>query len=410
MSSHESRAAGRGGSVESIADRPMKSEELVAAAKRIAPILIEDAEAGEKARSVTPRVVRAMQDAGAFRMTMPKSLGGIEADPVTQYEVIEALSVADGAAGWVAMIGSDAGYFAGRIPFELAKELFPDPDLLSAGVATPSGTAERVAGGFRVKGRWAFASCCRHAAWFKGLCVVTENGKPVMGPAGRPQTRTVVLPIDEVEIVDNWHVTGLCGSSSNDIAVHDVFVPERRAVGDAMSGAEAVEPPGPLYVYWMMLMCNVAGVPMGIARRAIDEAAAIANRKLAYGTQELVRDDRLVQTRLGRAETAWQAARAFIVATVDELWQTLLAEKPLPLELKSRFRQCNLHGFHVALEITQSMYALGGSTALYRPHPLERALRDQTVAANHLLVRESAYAEIGRVVLGIDPQSFVLAG
>ena len=169
--------------------RPMKSEELVPAAKRIAPLLVEDAEAGEQARSITPRVVRAMQDAGAFRMTMPKALGGIEADPVTQYEVIEALSIADGAAGWVAMIGSDAGYFAGRIPFALAKELFPDPDLLSAGVASPSGTAERVDGGYRVKGRWAFASCCRHAAWFKGLCIVTENGQPVTGPGGRPVTR-----------------------------------------------------------------------------------------------------------------------------------------------------------------------------------------------------------------------------
>ncbi len=410
MTSQGAQSTGRIGASEDPTPRPMKSEELVPAAKRIAPLLIEDAEAGELARSITPRVVRAMQDAGAFRMTMPKALGGIEADPVTQYEVIEAFSIADGAAGWVAMIGSDAGYFAGRIPFALAKELFPDPDLLSAGVASPSGTAERVSGGYRVKGRWAFASCCRHATWFKGLCIVTENGQPMMGPGGRPVTRTAVLPIDDVEIVDNWHVTGLCGSSSNDIAVHDVFVPERRAVGDAMSGAEAVEPPGPLYVYWMMLMCNVAGVPMGIARRAIDEACAIANGKLAYGTRNLVRDDLLVQTRIGRAETAWQAARAFIVETVEELWQTLLRGDELSLDLKSRFRQCNLHGFHVALEVTQSMYGLAGSTALYRPHPLERALRDQTVAANHLLVRENAYAEIGRVSLGIDPQSFVLAG
>lgn len=390
--------------------RPMKAEELVPAVRRIAPLLSEDAHAGEVARSVTPRVVRAMQEAGAFRMTMPISLGGIEADPVTQYEVIEALSIADGAAGWVAMIGSDAGYFAGRIPFALAKELFPDPDLLSAGVSAPSGTAERVEGGYRVSGRWAFASCCRHAAWFKGACVVTQNGQPVLGPGGRPEMRTAVLPIGEVEIVDNWNVTGLCGSSSNDIAVHDVFVPERRVVGNAMSGAEAVEPPGPLYVYWMMLMCNVAGVPMGIARRAIDEVCQLANEKYAYGTKNLIRDDLLLQTKIGRAETAWHAARAFLVETVDELWETILAGDPLPMDLKSRFRQCNLHGFHAALEITQSMYAAGGSTALYRPHPLERALRDQTVAANHLLVRENAYAEIGRVSLGIDPQSFVLAG
>ena len=177
-----------------------------------------------------------------------------------------------------------------------------------------------------------------------------------------------------------------------------------------MSGHSAEEPPGPLYVYWMMIMCNVSGVPMGIARRAIDEACEIAKGKFAYGTQDLIRDDALLQARLGRAETALAAARAFLIETVDELWQTLVAEKELPLELLSRFRMCNLHGFHVAQDVTRSMYELAGSNALYRPHPLERALRDVTVAANHLLVRDGGYAEIGRVSLGIDPKSFVLSG
>lgn len=387
-----------------------QTEPLVRAARAIAPILREDAEAGEAARSITPRVVRAMQDAGAFRMTMPRWLGGTEADPITQYEVIEALSIADGAAGWVAMIGSDAGYFAGKIARDLGRELFPDPDLLSCGVSAPTGKAEQVEGGFRVRGRWAFASCCRHATWFTGASIVTRNGEPVLGEDGRPDIRTAVLPIEEVEIVDNWNTTGLCGSSSNDIEVHDVFVPERRMVGRGMSGAEAIDPPSPLYAYWMMIMCNVAGVPMGIARRAIDEVCTIANGKFAYGTKELIRDDALLQMRIGRAETSWRAARAYLIETVDELWQTLLRGDELSLDLRSRFRQCNLHGFHVANEVTQSMYELAGSTALYRPHPLERALRDQRVAANHLLVREAGYAEIGRVALGIDPQSFVLAG
>ncbi|MBW2424264.1 MAG: hypothetical protein JRG86_08450 [Deltaproteobacteria bacterium] len=391
-------------------EAPERVDRLVAASRAILPILSEDADAGEQASSITPRVVQALQQAGAFRMTMPHWLGGMEADPVTQYEVIEALSIGDGAAGWVAMIGSDAGYFAGTISRELGRELFPNPDILTCGVSAPSGTVERVEGGYRVRGRWAFASCCKHADWFKGACILTEKGEPVVGEGGRPETRTAVLPIDEVEIIDNWHVTGLCGSSSNDIAVHDVLVPEHRVVGRAMAGAEPEEPPSPLYGYWLMIMCNVSGVPMGIARRAIDEACEIANGKFAYGTKDLVRDDALLQARIGRAETAWHAARAFLIETVDELWQTLLRGDELSLDLRSRFRQCNLHGFHVGREVTQSMYELAGSRAFYRPHPLERAFRDQAVAANHLLVREGGYAEIGRVSLGIDPQSFVLEG
>ena len=90
--------------------------------------------------------------------------------------------------------------------------------------------------------------------------------------------------------------------------------------------------------------------------------------------------------------------------------ETLVAGDELSMDLKSRFRMANLHGFHVAQDVTRWMYEVGGSGALYRPHPLERAMRDVTVAGNHLLVRESAYAEIGRVSLGMDPQSFVLSG
>jgi alkylation response protein AidB-like acyl-CoA dehydrogenase len=308
------------------------------------------------------------------------------------------------------MIGSDAGYFAGRIDPTLARELFPDPDLLICTSSAPTGTAERVEGGVRVKGRWRFASCCKHATWFNAACVLTEGGRPVIGSEGRPEMRTAVIPIESVEIVDNWHTTGLSGSSSNDIEVHDVFVPERRLVGHGMSGHEAVEPPSPLYVYWMMIMCNVSGVPMGLARRAIREACEIANHKTAYGSTTLVREDPLLQAQIGRAETALAAARAFLIETVGELWETLVAGRELPLELKSRFRMANLHGFHVARDVTQAMYEVAGSGALYRPHPLERAMRDVLTANNHLLVREGGYAEVGRVSLGMDPQSFVLAG
>jgi alkylation response protein AidB-like acyl-CoA dehydrogenase len=385
-------------------------DDLLGAARAAMAVLDRDAEAGERAGSITRDARVAMQEAGAFRMTMPRELGGLEADPVTQYEVIEALSEADGAAGWVAMIGSDAGYFAGRIDPELARELFPSPDLLTCGSSGPSGTAERVDGGVRVKGRWRFASCCKHATWFNAACVMTENGTPVIGSEGRPETRTVVLPIEEVEIVDNWHTTGLCGSSSNDIDVHDVFVPERRVVGHGMSGDPAIKPPSPLYVYWMMIMCNVSGVPMGIARRAIKEACALANEKTQYGTEILFREDAHLQASIGRAETALAAARAFLIETVAELWDTLVAGQDLSMNLKSRFRMANLHGFHVAQDVTRWMYEAGGSGSIYRPHPLERAMRDVTVAGNHLLVRHAAYAEIGRVSLGLDPQSFVLSG
>ena len=384
-------------------ERPERADQLLAAARAIDPIVRGGADAADGLGCLTEDVIRAMQEAGAFRMTMPRSLGGIEADPVTQLKVIEAISVADSSAGWVAMIGSDGGYLAGNVGDELGAELYPDIDVLTAVVGAPSVMAEHVDGGFRLKGEWRFASCCRHATWIGGSCLLTEGGKPII-ENGRPLMAKAFVPMKDVEILDTWSTTGLAGTGSNDIAVHDVFVPERYVI----RSGQAPKNPSPLYRYPMMLMCNVSGVPLGVARRAIDELCSIARDKIQMPAMKPMCKDPFVQGRIGRAETQLAAARALMIETVAEMWDVLVAGEPLPLDLRSRFRMANLHCFHVAREVVGWMYDAGGSSSLYRPHPLERAMRDVSVMATHLLVKEGGYAEVGRVSLGLDPESFII--
>jgi alkylation response protein AidB-like acyl-CoA dehydrogenase len=384
-------------------ERPVRADQLLEAARAIDPIVRAGADAADGLRCLTEDVVHAMQEAGAFRMTMPRSLGGIEADPVTQLKVVEAISIADSSAGWVAMIGSDGGYLAGNVGDELAAELYPDIDVLTAVVAAPSVKAERVEGGVRLSGEWRFASCCRHATWIGGGCLLTEGGAPIIED-GRPLMVKAFVPMKDVEILDTWSTTGLAGTGSNDIAVHDVFVPERYVI----PAGQASKNPSPLYRYPMMLMCNVSGVPLGVARRAIDELCAIACDKIQMPAMKPMSKDPFVQGRIGRAETQLASARALMIETVAEIWEVLVAGEPLPLDLRSRFRMANLHCFHVAREVVAWMYDAGGSSSLYRPHPLERAMRDVSVMATHLLVKEAGYAEVGRVSLGLDPESFII--
>src|SRR5215813_3805086 len=129
-----------------------------AAVRSIAPIINEHLEAIEGDRLLPKAVARALIDAGAFRMLVPRSLGGDELDPITVCEVIEELSIRDGAVGWCATIGACNGLFGGLLPRAGAAEIYADRDVVLAGQFRASGTAVQVDGGYRVTGRWPFAS------------------------------------------------------------------------------------------------------------------------------------------------------------------------------------------------------------------------------------------------------------
>jgi hypothetical protein len=136
----------------------------------------------EAARRMPLDLVETLRSIGVFRMFVPRSYGGLELDLPTALEVIQALGRIDGSVGWTAMIASGCDLLATFLPRAIYEQVYQaGPDVILAGVGHPAGTAEAVAGGFRVNGRWPFASGCQHAGWIFGLCVMTEDGKPMPG-------------------------------------------------------------------------------------------------------------------------------------------------------------------------------------------------------------------------------------
>ena len=184
----------------------------------------------EQGRRIPPSLAAAMKGAGVFGMVMPRAWGGPELDPMTQFRVIEALALADGSVGWCAMIGCDAGYISAFLDQDVARAMFPD--LLSAmgAAATPTGTATVVPGGYRVSGRFPFVSGYHHCEWLWLGCHVVEDGAPRVNSVGVPETRQCLLQSGKCEVLDTWFTTGLRGTGSNDVVVHDEFVPSEQAL------------------------------------------------------------------------------------------------------------------------------------------------------------------------------------
>jgi len=383
---------------------PRRGSEIVEAARALAPSIRAAAPAIESERRLPEEIVKGMKQAGVFRMTMPQALGGPEADPITQLEVVEALSVADGSVGWVAMIGSDGGFYCAHLAEQVARELYQDPDVVTASVLVPRGRARRVPGGYRVSGRWAFGSGSLHAEWFVGGCLVFDGDAPVAGPEGHPQTLMTYFPAAQCEVFDTWHTTGLAGSGSHDWGVEDVFVPAERCF-DFMAKPRD---PAPLYAFPWFVLANSPGVPLGIARAAIDTLCELAAHKLVPPKGGLLRDDLFVQSSVARAEAGLASARAYLFEALGGLWSEVAAGREPTLRQRAVFRLATIHAYRAARDAVGLMYEAGGGAALYATSPLDRQWRDVTTVAQHALVNVRGYGEVGRALLGLDPDSFLI--
>jgi indole-3-acetate monooxygenase len=252
---------------------------ILHAAIAFAPQIRAAAEEIERARRLPKSIVDALKEAGIFGMPMPRVWGGPELDPLTQFRVLETLAIADGSVGWCAMINCDGGYITAFLDQDVGRAMYPDLQLGTAAAATPTGQAVRVPDGYRVSGRFPFASGCQHCEWVWLGCVVTEDGRAVVDANGVPETRQCIVRLSECEVLDTWYTTGLRGTGSNDLLVKDVFVEAARTF--SFQDRDLIKRPGPLYAFPFMFAAKSSPVALGIARRALDVLIETATNKAA---------------------------------------------------------------------------------------------------------------------------------
>jgi alkylation response protein AidB-like acyl-CoA dehydrogenase len=380
--------------------RAAASADIIAAVEALLPEIRNRADETAAARRLPDDLVAALRDAGAFRLPMPLTRGGPEMSLPDQLRVIEMIARADPATGWCVMIGSDAGFYSSFFDDQTALELWPDVDAITAGWLFPAGRATRVPGGYSVTGRWAFGSCCLHADVLVGGCLVVDgDGTPEMADDGLPVMRIAVAPATSFEILDTWYTTGLAGSGSNDYQCADLFVPEAHT----FSLADQVRRPGPLYAMPGAFFANIHGVPLGLARRAIDEAIAVAETKLLMPQFVYMRDVPRVRDAIADAEMMLRSARAFAYSTLDAIWDELQAGRPVPTQLRADLTLSRVHSFRVARDVTMRMVQLVGTQAIYSTSVLDRLLRDAVTMGQHLVGGPVMAEAAGGLLLGVEP-------
>ena len=378
----------------------LTGEQILANAIALAPFIRERSHQIEVLRRLPLDVVQELKRAGVFRMPMPAAWGGPEMGFVDQLRVIEVLSHADPSVGWCVMIGSDSGFYSSFFDDATGREIWPDLDMVTAGWQFPGGQARVVDGGYVASGRWSFGSGCTHADVIVGAClVVDDQGALVMADGGMPRVRVIVAPASSFEIIDNWHTTGLAGSGSNDYSCTELFVPEAHT----FHVTDPVQRPGALYALPGAFFANTHGVPLGLARRALDEVEAIAQTKMVLPQFAPMRDVPRVKEAIASAETSFRSARAYAYDSLERA-ERELAEHGGPTEstridlVLSRV-QC----FTMAKDVALAMVALAGTQAIRSTSVLDRLARDAITMATHIVAGPMMSELAGGMALGVPP-------
>lgn len=380
-------------------------DEAIAAAVALGPRIRELAPTIEQEGRLPAELVAAMVDRGLFHMILPRSLGGLETDPVTAARVVEEVSAADGSTGWCVMIAAQNQGFAGFFGEDAIREIWGNGGIVCGtarpiGRAIPTTTPEP---GFRVSGRWPFASGSTHATGFGGECLIYDgNGEaPRKHAGGNDISLMAILPRESVTIHDVWDTAGLRGTASNDFSCEDVFLPSRRTT--EMFQGPPVQP-WPIYRAFPLLVVNHGSQSLGVARAAISTAVEIARTKAGWGGVPLKEVPR-TQAVIAEATVMRESASEFLYAATQRLWDSVSAgdDEEKTVQLRSRARLAASHAVRSSVAALDLVYGAMGTSSVFRKSPLERQFRDIHTAAAHVMVGTLTYEAAGRVELGMTP-------
>ncbi|HEY8173838.1 MAG TPA: acyl-CoA dehydrogenase family protein [Dehalococcoidia bacterium] len=377
-------------------------QDLVSLAQSLAPEIRGFSDDAENMRQCPPKAVELLHKHRLFDMILPRKYGGLEESIPTMVRVLEELSIADASIGWVVGIGNGTSILAAHVPEHVAEQFFRSP-AVSGGAQAPHGRATPVDGGFRISGRWPFASGCTHCTVLVAGCLVMDGDAPRMLPGGFPDFRTAIFPIEDVELIDTWHVSGLRGTGSRDMMVKDVFVPEERMVALGLGqGTRTIDGPAFRYPPLGFLALTISPIPLGIARRAIDELVALAEGKTPMGIGSKLRERQFTQIEIARAEAILRSARAWMYEVMDEIWDKVVRDAEVTPRDRALVRMSCAHAALESLRAVDIAYTLGGGSSIYESSALQRCMRDVHAATQHVMLAPPNYEPAGRAMLGLD--------
>jgi indole-3-acetate monooxygenase len=377
----------------------------VARAEALSAAVADAADAIERSGRLTESLLKRLHDAGLFRLLLPRSAGGEEVPPWVYLRSVEAVARYDGSTAWCLFTGNSSALMAAYLPADSVREIWNDRHAVVAWGPPNASRALAVPGGYRLNGRWQFASGCRHATWMGAHAQVQEpDGSLRLNATGRPAVRTLLFPAGQARLEDgSWDVIGLRGTASDAYRVTDLFVPE--AFSSTREDPSVRREPGRLYAFTMQGLYTVgsAGVALGMARAMLDAFVTLARGKTPRALGPLAANQ-VAQAGVARWEAQLGAARVYLLDTLEMLWEQ--ADEPMDVPARARLRLASVHAIETAIQVADAAYRGAGTDAIFAGSAFERRFRDIHTLSQQTQARLANFEAVGAVMLGAAPEVF----
>jgi 3-hydroxy-9,10-secoandrosta-1,3,5(10)-triene-9,17-dione monooxygenase len=379
--------------------------EALRRAREIVPVLRERAREGEDARMLIRANEQLLHESGLFRFHQPKAFGGMELPFVAVVDIPAELARGCPSTAW--SVGNVAchHWILGYYDPQTQREVWDaNPDaLIASSIALAAGRGRQAAGGFIVNGRWPFSSAVDNSEW--NMLAVTVYGDDGKAPI---DWRLCLVPKSDYEIIDTWYAMGMAATGSKDIAVTELFVPERRALPlrRCRGGCEhpgAALNAGPLYRIPLVAASShpLAPAALGAAEGAYELFLDAMARRVGTYTGARVADFQAVQIKVARARCLIDAARALLRDSAIAFHAIAERNEAPDLETKLRFRAHSAFAVSQSREAVEALWSCYGAQGLYTRDPLQRHLRDLLAINQHFSFNfDIAGAAYGALALG----------
>lgn len=346
--------------------------------------IYEYAALSETEQMLHPAMLELAYQQGWFKLFVPPVYGGPGKTLPEILRLEEAIAAADGSLGWTVTLCSGAGWFAGFLNPELARELFADPKVCFAGSGEVGGTATEKDGQYIVNGTWRYASGAMHATVFTANCILqNEAGEQLLDEAGAPIVVSFILKKEEVHIISGWSYFGLVATGSHAFEAKNVTVPGNRTFKineNIQAGGLGFD-----YPFLQMAETTLAVNIAGMGQHFINLAAAAFQQRtgLKRYTEEQIRHFYEV---LDSVKAKIKTARTDFYEAFDNSWLALITYNTIPASVLQEVSTRSRILAHYSREACDTLYPYCGLDAARKETTINRVWRDIHTASQHSLL------------------------
>jgi 3-hydroxy-9,10-secoandrosta-1,3,5(10)-triene-9,17-dione monooxygenase len=359
---------------------PANYEEAVERARVLKPRLRERVAETERLRRLPAENVTDLLENGLYGLMTPRRYGGSELGPEAMIDVTIELASACPSTGWVHMLWTAHMWLLALFPEETQDEIWSNPNTLASSVVTTNGAVVPVDGGFRWTGRGFFSSGVDHCNWLTALVAIKRDG---VAPGEGPEMRWIMLPREDIEIVDDWFTIGLKGTGSKTIVINDAFIPERRSVL-SLDIEDGSSPGGAIHANPMYRAISAANFTAAMAAPAVGAARGFlaAFEERLRGKSASLDDGSLGN--MARYATASADVDAIHALTLQDAHRySCVPARDVTPEERLKCRRNQAFTAQTARKAINTLYEECGGSALFESSEFQRIWHDVNGASAH---------------------------